>query len=152
MKKTELVAYRTAVPNDIPLIFSSWLKGIRFGNPAYEALPSKEYYAEMHALINSILQLPETVVTVACLKDDPDTILGYSVATFESDPLDSGSRAMTLHWVFVKRAWRHIGIGGDLTPLTTTRITMVTKAVQKIVDNYPLVQVDLLRIPCQEAA
>lgn len=138
MKKTELVAYRTAVPNDIPLIFSSWLKGIRFGNPAYEALPSKEYYAEMHALINSILQLPETVVTVACLKDDPDTILGYSVAT-----------GNTLHWVFVKRAWRHIGIGGDLTPLTTTRITMVTKAVQKLVDNYPLVQVDLLRIPCQ---
>ncbi len=140
MNKSDLVAYRTAAPDDIAFIFSSWLKGIRFGNDTYKRLPSKQYYAEMHALINSILQTPGTLVSVACRKDEPDTILGYSVST-----------GTTLHWVFVKKAWRGIGIGGDLTPVTTTRITMVTKAVKKLVDNYPLVQVDLLRVPCQEA-
>ncbi len=136
MKKSDLVGYRLAVAEDIPFLFATWLKGIRYGNELYKSIPSKLYFAEMHALLDKIMQNPNTLVSIACLKNDPSTILGFSV-----------SEKTTLHWVFVKKAWRRIGIGGDLTPITTVRVTMVTKAVRKVLENYPLVQVDLLTTP-----
>jgi hypothetical protein len=137
VKKSELVAYRLGVPADIAFIFATWLKGIRFGNVSYKRIPSKLYYTEMHAVLDGILQHPATVVNVACLKNEPDTILGFSVVT----------KSTTLHWVFVKKAWRGIGLGMDLTPLATVRVTMRTRAVDKILDQFPLIQVDLLTTP-----
>ena len=135
MKKSALIGYRLGKPEDIPFIFSSWLKGIRFGNDAFRKVPSKYYYKVMHARLDSILQTPGCVVTVACLKTDPDTVLGYSVSNHN-----------TLHWVFVKKGWRGIGIGRDLTPITTTKITMTTRPIEALLKSYPLIEVEVIKL------
>ncbi len=53
---------------------------------------------------------------VACLKSDPDVILGYSV-----------SEPGVLHWVFVKPDWRRIGIANDLIPKGIHTVTGFTR-------------------------
>ena len=127
MKKSELVGYRTAKAEDIPFIFSTWLRVLRYGNKAFKAIPSREYYTEMHKAIEIVLKGAETVVNVACLRNDPDTILGYSV----TGPL-------MLHWVFVKKAWRGIRIGSDLVPSNIVMVTNTTEAVNKFVEESKL--------------
>jgi hypothetical protein len=61
---------------------------------------------------------------VACLKDDADTILGYSVI--------EGKR---LHWVFVKRVWRKIGIGASLVPPFIDSVSHLTEIGKSILEK-----------------
>lgn len=61
---------------------------------------------------------PKTQIKIACLNEDPDVILGYSV--MEGDH--------TLHFVFIKEIWRKMGIAKQLVPksvVTTTHLTKV---------------------------
>jgi hypothetical protein len=120
VKKSELITYRTAKPEDIAFIFSTWLRGLRYGNKAFEAIPSRLYYTEMHKAVEEVLR--NTLINVACLKNDPDTVLGYSVTS-----------PKILHWVFVKKAWRGVGIGRDLIPNDVVLLTSSTESVKKFI-------------------
>jgi GNAT superfamily N-acetyltransferase len=133
MKKSELVSYRLPLPGDIPFFFATWLKGLRFGNEAAKARPSREYYTAQHRLIEAVLRRSGVIVSVACLKDDSDVILGYSV-----------TQGSTVHWVFVKKQWRGIGIGHDLLPLTIATVTATTKGIEAKLKNFPLIKVTTL--------
>lgn len=119
MNKQELITYRMAQPGDIAFIFSAWLRGLRYGNKKFKSVPSRLYFTEMHKMIEIVLKHRDTVVNVACLISDPDTILGYSVTS-----------PYTLHWVFVKKAWRGIGIGTDLVPRDIKVLTNVTELIR----------------------
>lgn len=61
-------------------------------------------------------------MNVACLKDDPDVILGYSVW---QDDIDDEK---ILHWLHVKGGWRNIGLGKSLIPANVKTITHLTKS------------------------
>jgi GNAT superfamily N-acetyltransferase len=60
---------------------------------------------------------PMVTVKVACLKEDPDVILGYSVASTNGD---------AVIWLFVKSAWRQQGIGKSLLPKSPKFVTLLT--------------------------
>jgi len=120
MKKSDLVTFRLAAPGDIPFIFSTWLRGLKYGNKALKKVPNKAFFTEMHKTIEQVMMAPGTLVRVCCLKSDPETVLGYSVA----------SEPGILHWVFVKKAWRSIGVGTDLIPGPVTVITCATDATK----------------------
>lgn len=113
----ELLKLRLAIPADKPFILSSWLKGQKFGNDFFRAIESNAYYTNYAAQIEKLIALPTTSVVVCCLSDEPDVIVGYSVSTAPT----------TLHWVFVKEAWRKQGVARSLVADTVTTISSITK-------------------------
>lgn len=122
LDKNELVSIRAAVPQDYPFIYSTWLKGLRFGNSLYGLIDSKVYFRIYHQFIEVLLAKPNISVKVACLKEDPNVLLGYSVY--------SGAR---LDWVHVKKAWRNIGLAKDLVPKEISVVSHVTAVGQSII-------------------
>jgi hypothetical protein len=89
---------------DKNFIYASWLRGLYYGESWFSEIPKNIFMENYHKVIDSILKKSSTVVKVACLKDDPSVILGYAVL------VDTGG----LHWVFIKKSWRNIGIAKDL--------------------------------------
>lgn len=125
LNKDELVAFRGGTLEDASFIFSTWLKGLRFGNDWYGLIDSKAYFPFYHKIIEGILSKPNVAVKVACLKENPNVILGYSVY--------AGSR---LDWVHVKKAWRNIGIAKDLTPNNIATVSHVTSVGRSILKKH----------------
>lgn len=107
---------RDAFETDFPFIYSTWLKGLRFGNEAFTMIEQNSYFKNYHKVIEVILNRPDTVIKVACLLDDPETILGYSILGEDM-----------VHYVHVKQAFRSFGIGKSLCPKSISRVTHVTK-------------------------
>ena len=56
-------------------------------------------------------------VVIACLKDNEDVIVGYSVLSPDF---------LTIHWVYVKKRWRKQGLGRMLLPKYPTTFTHFT--------------------------
>ena len=71
---------------------------------------------EYHGFLEAKFAMPGTVIKVACLVEEPDVILGFSV-----------SHGDTLDFVFVKPDWRRIGIGTDLVPSEITSTSGFTR-------------------------
>lgn len=126
MDRNQLVATRGFHPDDTNFIFASWLKGLRYGNEWFNLIEADTYYANYHKIIEVILETPGVAVTVSCLKEDPSVILGYSVHS-----------TTCLHWVFVKKAWRGIGIAKSLVPPTVTTVSHITDAGRGILKKHP---------------
>jgi len=123
--KNELIIIRPGQMEDANFIFTTWLKGLWFGNDWFGLIDSKVYFDTQHKIIESLLSQLTTKVSVACLKDDPKVILGYSVY--------SGHR---LHWTHVKKAWRKIGLAKDLVPKEITTVTHVTEVGRSIMKKH----------------
>lgn len=124
--KTDLVALRVAMQDDYAFIMSTWLKGLRFGNDWYKLIDDRAYYSVYHNVLDSLLRKPGVAILVACLKEDPSVILGYSVY----EPVSHTT--MKLHWVQVKKAWRNVGIGKMLLPAGVSTVTHLTEAGKAI--------------------
>lgn len=102
----ELTTLRAYGPNDKNFIYSTWLKGQFYGTDFFKQVPHDIFYASYPSLIDSLLSRPETTITVLCLTDDPDTIIGYAVYTHPE----------ALHWVFIKQPWRGQGFAKQMLP------------------------------------
>jgi GNAT superfamily N-acetyltransferase len=57
------------------------------------------------------------VIKIACLKDEPDVIIGYSILSHNYQ---------TIHFVYVKEKWRKRGIGRSLLPQYPTSVSHLT--------------------------
>lgn len=121
-----LVAIRDVTAQDTNFIMSTWLKGLRHGNDWFEIIPSDIYYASYHKVLERILMKSETIISMACLKEDPDTIIGYSVK--EGD---------TLHFVYVRSRWRGKGIAKSLIPESIKQVTHLTKIGKALLSKTP---------------
>jgi hypothetical protein len=100
----------------INMIYSKWLRSLRFGNDYFKLIEPKAYFEAYNAYIKTILERPTTTVRIAALTDDLDVALGFSVA--ENN---------TLHYVHVHRDNRKQGIGRSLVPFKVETITHITK-------------------------
>lgn len=116
--KAEAVCIRDGTPDDLPLIYSTWLKGLFYGDTWFSLIPKDIFMLNYHKIVERILGAENTVIRVACLKSEPTTVLGYAVFGF------SAPNCKTLHWIFVKRSWRALGIAKSLVP--TNEINTVT--------------------------
>lgn len=125
MNKKDLITTRDGTPEDHGFIFATWLRGLRYGNSWFELIESVVYFKVYHDLIENILGRPHITIKVACLKEDPEVILGYSVY--------SGTK---LEWVFVKKAWRSIGIAKSLVPADTKVVTHMTNVGLSILKKH----------------
>lgn len=104
------VIIRAGTKEDHPLIYATWRKSAFYSVPRRTKDDAKEFFRTQTAIIREILKNAD--VLVACLEDDPTTILGYSVTTGEH-----------LDWVYVKTEFRKKGIGTILFPKETKTVT-----------------------------
>jgi hypothetical protein len=100
--------------SDEGLVFESWLRGLYFGNDWFHAMKFHRFNTNYHKIIEYILT--RSVVNIACLREDPDVTLGYSVVDED-----------ILHWVFIKSSWRRFGIARKLIPVGINTVTHLTR-------------------------
>ncbi len=105
----------------IPMLFSRWLRSLRFGNPLFKKVRSKDYFRNYHTYIEKLLSKPDSQVRLAVLSDDHDVVLGFSV-----------SREDVLDYVHVHTDYRKIGIGAKLIPEGITTFTHLTETATNI--------------------
>jgi len=94
---------------DSACIYATWRNSAYYGVPRGTECP-KGFFSDLTQKIKEIL--PAASVKVACLKEDPATIIGYSVAT-----------GTHLEWIYVKVDYRHMGIGKMLFPKNIETVT-----------------------------
>lgn len=92
---------RPPVPADEAFVFATWLKSVYYGNSWFKGIEKNHFMTAYRRVIGSLLL--QSTTEVACLSDDPDVVVGYIV--YSSD---------TLHYVYVKKAWRQLGVARKL--------------------------------------
>jgi GNAT superfamily N-acetyltransferase len=113
---------RQAGPEDVSLIYSTWLLGLRFGNGYFREIKKSSYFDKYKHVVTALLH--RSHVSVACLASDPDVVLGYAV--YSTD---------TLHWVFVKKSWRKLGIAKRLVPSSIRTASHTTLLGKKLMPS-----------------
>lgn len=122
MRKSDLIALREATPDDTPFIIATWKHGLYFGVPFFRHMHRKTFDHHMVPAISNALNHSATSCFVACLVEDPNVIIGYSVI----------SQSTILDWVYVKANWRQIGVARSLVPESITKCTMLTPLGRQI--------------------
>lgn len=108
------VQIRNFKQEDLPLIYSTWLLGLYHGCDWFGRIKKESFFRNYKVVLERLV--PTCEIKVACLTDDEDVILGYVCYRGES-----------LDWIFVKKAWRKMGIGKMLLPEGITNCTHLTK-------------------------
>jgi GNAT superfamily N-acetyltransferase len=90
-------------PTDEAFIAASWFESFWKRRALGQGITYEDYKAGQGALIERLMR--SSTVTVAFATEVPDEIAGYSVV--EGD---------TLHYVYVKKDYRLLGIGSSLVP------------------------------------
>ncbi len=124
--KQDIVTTRAYHEGDKALVLASWLKGLYYGDSWFSLIPKDIFMKAYHALLERLLDAPGVEIKVACLKDDPEVILGYAVYT-----------NTVLHWIFVKKSWRKIGIAKMVCPAELTAVTHLTDLGKQLLRNRP---------------
>lgn len=132
-----LYTIRDTISEDRPFIFSTFLRGLYYGDPYLARTPKNSFMPAYHRVLEHILDLPSVTVKVACLLDDPDVILGYAII---------GGEDTVLHFVFVKSSWRGIGIARDLVPKTIKAVTHTTSVGDALLRKHQDVKFDPFQI------
>lgn len=114
---TGMYQVRDYKPEDFKFIMATFLRGLYYGDSWFSEIPSAVFMENYKRVGEALIAHPSTIIKVACLKDDEDVILGYSIL---------GDNYLKIHWVFVKAAWRKGGIGRSLTPKNPNKVTHLT--------------------------
>ena len=98
------IVLRDCIPlADNDFIYDSWIKS--YSNSGFSrGIPTSLYVVGQRSRIDKILGSPPTKVTIATNPEEPSVIYGYSVITGEN----------ILHYLYVKNAFRKLGIGTQL--------------------------------------
>lgn len=119
----ELVVARPFQVSDFEFIISTWIRGLYYGNSWFKEIPKDIFMKFYQRVITDIMASQNTTAWVACLKEDPDVIVGY--AAFHLPDV--------VHYVYVKEAWRHLGIASYLVkPHAPKYCSHLTKAGLKL--------------------
>lgn len=92
---------RSAKPEDISFIYSSWLKSYKHGSSIGKSVRTSIFFNNYREIVDVLLE--RSNILVACLPDSPDVILGYIV-------YESIESMHILHYAFVKESFRYLNI------------------------------------------
>lgn len=124
--RKDLVVTRNVKLEDKNFIMATFLRGIFYGDTWFGQIPKDIFMSNYHKIAEALVTAPTTTITVSCLREDPDIILGYAMYTQNR-----------LHWVFVKSAWRSIGIAKSLVPQGIDTVTHLTKVGSGVLRKHP---------------
>lgn len=112
-----LFAIRPMASADTNFVIATFLRGVYYGETWLSETPKEIFMDNYKKVAENLLNNPNVAVTVACLPDDPNVILGYSILS---------SDAQVVHWVYVKSIWRKKGIGKTLVPAHPAAVSHLT--------------------------
>lgn len=115
---SDLYNIRIGKAADHNLVKATFLRGLYYGDSWFSSTDKDSFMANYEKVVSHLLGSPNALLSVACLPDDPDVILGYSLTSLDQT---------TIHWVFVKKNWRKMGIAKSLCPDAPTTVTHLTK-------------------------
>jgi hypothetical protein len=122
-------------PEDKNFILASFLKGLYYGDSWFSLIPKSIFMENYKKVAEALLDPNKTNIKVACLKEDTDVIIGYSIMSLDF---------MTLHWVYVKSSkltdgttWRQKGIGRSLVPQHPTAVSHLTALGKNLLTKLP---------------
>lgn len=113
--------------SDKSFILSTFLRGLYYGDSWFSLIDKKIFMDNYKHIAEKIVSSPNTTIRVACLIEEPDVILGYSIL----------STNKTIVWVYVKSVWRKRGIGRTLTPEFPTAVTHLTALGKSLLTKIP---------------
>lgn len=93
-----MITVRDANADDLDFIIHSFLMGF-WGSPAIRGMDRDEYFSMMRPRFKAALANPAVHVRVACVQDDPNTLVGWSAHVGE-----------TLIWAYVRKPMRQMGV------------------------------------------
>lgn len=108
---------RPAKPEDMNFVMATFLRGLYYGDPWYTQIPKDIFMSVYKQIAQKAWESPTVVIRVACLKEDENVILGYSVLSADNS---------AILWVFVKTAFRNQGIARSLVPSSPVFVTHLT--------------------------
>jgi GNAT superfamily N-acetyltransferase len=125
----ERIGYREGTAEDFDFVQATLLNHYYEESFWAQRLTTRSYFDGHTPLVRALLQ--QARVLVACTQEDPGLILGFVV--FE--PAGGPAGTDVLDFLYVKKAWRKLGVGRMLlaaTGLTPTldgvQVTFATKA------------------------
>lgn len=89
---------------DDPMIYSTWRNAVWYDKEDRDDQLASAFYSQITKAIKALLKYPDVRVRIACDKEDPDFIAGYSVMKGDN-----------LEFVYVKINYRNKGIAKLLT-------------------------------------
>lgn len=127
---------RDAVESDKSFILATFLRGLYYGSSGDSHLAIRYDLIDKNIFMNNYDHIASalinaSVVKVACLKEDPDVIMGYSILSQDYQ---------TIHFVYCKRNWRNKGIGRSLVPAHPTYVSHLTDLGNRLLNkiNNPI--------------
>lgn len=112
------------------LIIAPFLNSLRYGNDLFKLIDQDAYYDSYKKYIEHLLSRPTATVKLAMLDDD--TVLGWSL-----------TQGKIVHYVWVKKESRRLGIGRALLPKDFDTITHITNKGMNIwVNKFPQVRLN----------
>lgn len=135
MSKNSIVGQiriRRANDEDIPFIFSSWLKSFRTSWFA-KLIANPIYFDQHHKVIENVLKTSE--VLVACNNEDIGQIYGYICA----ERIDG---VFVVHFTYIKHPFRKMGIAKELLNVfdhdlgNAAFYTHHTKSAESVTSKY----------------
>ena len=119
---------RAGKPEDHAFVFATFLRGLYHGESWFSEIPRDIFMVNYKRILEHMLKTGN--LYVACLKDDPDVIIGYSLWNADNT---------TLHWVYVKNtklpdgtSWRQKGVARSLVGINPTQVSHLTAIGKKL--------------------
>src|SRR5690554_1459582 len=104
---TGLFKVRDSKPSDLNFVLATFLRGVYHGDTYLSEVPRSIFMDNYKVVANKLVNNPNTIIKIACLPEDEDVILGYSILSADYS---------TIHWCYVKAAWRNKGIAKSIVP------------------------------------
>lgn len=105
-------------PQDEAFVYSTWLRGLYYGNEWFRKIDKKAFFDKYRLVIKHLIET--ATIQVVCLEESPEIIAGYVVYSLPK-----------LHWVYVKKDWRGLGIGKEIIPKGVEAVTHLTERAAK---------------------
>ena len=114
--------------DDKNFVLATFLRGVYYAEGSWYKQIDKDIFMDHYKIIaERTLDSGSAAIKIACLKEDPSVIIGYSI-------LSSDYQAII--WVYVKKAWRLKGIGKSLVPKHPSAITHMTTLGKQLMAKF----------------
>lgn len=114
--------------SDKNFVLATFLRGLYYGDSWFSLIPKPIFMDNYKKVGEHLVTNPSVTIKIACLKEDPDVIIGYSILSADFQ---------TIHWVFVKTLWRKHGIGRTLVPQNPSTVSHLTKVGLQLLHKLP---------------
>lgn len=115
---------------DFNFIINSWLKTYKYSGPAVKRMLDRVYFETYEPIVKTLIRRSD--VYVACLRDDPEIIVGYLA-------IERTKNHDVIHFCLVKDLWQKMGVATYLIeaadPRPDTYFTHWTNPIQSIINK-----------------